>query len=128
MQAPTIPPIHVTVVAPEHPWYAQWDFWISGGTLLVAMLTGWYAYETRRLRKGSDKAMAELSKHAENAATGSRQSAAAAERSAIALTEQVQHTAAALNIAERSTKAAEQSAEATKSLAEIGQRPVGQRF
>ena len=61
---PPIPPIHVTVVAPEHLWYMQWDFWLSVFTLLLADATLWLVFETRRLRKGSDAAMANMVQHA----------------------------------------------------------------
>jgi len=70
MQLPSVPPIHVTVVAPEHAWYAQWDFWVSIGTLIVAAMTGWYAWETRKLRKGSDKAVAAAQQSADAAVRG----------------------------------------------------------
>jgi len=110
MQLPTVPPIHVTVVSPERPWYADWNLWVSIGTLIVAAMTGWYAYETRKLRKGSDKAMADLSKHAEHAATASKESAEAAKASAGALGIQAQNTVKALEVAERNATAAEKSA------------------
>jgi hypothetical protein len=105
MQLPPVRPIHVTVVAPEHPWYAQWDFWVSVGTLIVAAMTGWYAWETRRLRKGSDKAMGKLAKHAENAAAAAKESADAARKSAEALAAQAEDTKKALEIAQRNADA-----------------------
>jgi hypothetical protein len=80
-----LPPVQVSFVTPASPWYAQWDFWVSVGTLVVALMTGCYAWETRRPRKGSDRSMAALSRHAEAAAKVSQDSAAAAQRSAEAL-------------------------------------------
>ena len=79
---------------PELPFYEQWDFWVSIGTMLLAGVTAWLAIETRRIRRGSDEAMADMRKYASD-------SAAAATTSA---------------------KAAEQSADAAKSLVEIGNR------
>jgi len=69
------------------PWFLQWDLWVSVFTLLLAVGTIWLALETRGMRKGSDKAMAEMSSHAA-----------------------------------ASARAAEKSADATRALAEIGQR------
>src|SRR6185369_16600225 len=62
-------------------WYGQWDLWLSVGTMLLALMTAWLALETRRMRKGSDKALGELTKHADDAALSSQRSAAAAEES-----------------------------------------------
>src|SRR5579864_8692810 len=62
--------------------------------MLLAGVTAWLAIETRRIRRGSDEAMADMRKYASD-------SAAAATTSA---------------------KAAEQSADAAKSLVEVGNR------
>jgi hypothetical protein len=71
----------------DKPFYLLWDFWLSVFTLVLAVGTIWIALETRSMRKGSDKATAEMAKHAE-----------------------------------ASARAAEKSADATKALAETGQR------
>jgi hypothetical protein len=71
----------------DKPWYFQWDLWVSVFTLLLAVGTIWLALETRKMRKGSDKAMTEMAAHAA-----------------------------------ASARAAEKSADATRGLAEIGQR------
>jgi hypothetical protein len=81
-------------MAPEQVWYMQWDFWLSVFTLLLAGATLWLACETRRMRKGSDEAMANMVQHAS-------------------------HSAKAAGI---SADAAVKSAESTKILAEAGQR------
>ena len=69
---PPVPPIRVEFITPEPLWYAQWDFWVSVGTLILAAVTGWYAWETRRLRKGSDKAVAAAQQSADAAVRGVR--------------------------------------------------------
>ena len=58
LQAPTasIPPIVLPPI-PEGRFYAQWDFWVSLGTMLLAMVTAWLALETRRMRRGADRAL-----------------------------------------------------------------------
>ena len=40
--------------APESVFYTQWDFWVSIFTFALAVMTGWLALETRRLRKEAD--------------------------------------------------------------------------
>jgi hypothetical protein len=82
MQLAPVPPIHVTVVAPEHPWYAQWDFWVSVFTLFLVIATLLLVRQTRKVWQRSDLAIGELSKHAENAAASSKDSADAARKSA----------------------------------------------
>lgn len=39
----------------EKPWYSEADFWVAIGTVLLAAITGWLAYETRRLRQDGAK-------------------------------------------------------------------------
>lgn len=79
MQATLPAPINVTVSLPEHPFYAQWDFWLAAITLVLAGTTAWLALETRQMRIGSDRAMGELVKRAEEAGTASKRSADAAQ-------------------------------------------------
>lgn len=79
----------------ELPFYEQWDFWVSIGTLLLAGVTGWLAVETRRIRRGSDEAMADMRRYA----------------------------AVSADAATASAKAAEQSTAAAKALLEVGNRP-----
>jgi hypothetical protein len=57
------------------PWFLQWDLWVSVFTLLLAVGTIWLALETRGMRKGSDKAMAEMSSHAAASARAAEKSA-----------------------------------------------------
>jgi hypothetical protein len=116
---PSVPPIRVEFITPEPLWYAQWDFWVSVGTILLAMMTGWLALETRRMRRGSDKAMGELAKHAENAAAAAKESAEVAKKSAEALTSQTDVMASALKVAERSAIASEKSAAAADQSATL---------
>lgn len=82
MQAPAIPPIHVTVLAPEHPWYAQPEVWLTIFTLLLVIATFLLVLQTRNVWQRSDIAIGELTKQAQNAAASSRESADAAKRSA----------------------------------------------
>lgn len=117
-----VPPINVNVVARERGWYLQWDLWLSLITLALALVTSWLAWETRKMRQGSDKAIGELSKHAEDAASAAKESAMAAKASANALTVQAGHTANALEIAKRNAESADRLAEANEALAITGQR------
>jgi hypothetical protein len=81
-------------------WYSDWNFWVSAGTLAVAVTTAYYAWETRKLRQGNDRAL---------------------ETSRAAMEQQAEDTQRSLKVAETTAKAAEDSAEATKLLA-AGQR------
>lgn len=101
-------PLVVQMLAPEKLFYQEWDFWVSIGTMLLALATIWLALETRRMRRGSDKAMGELAKHAENAAKASL--------------EQAKDTRTALEIATRNAAASERLAEANETLAISGYR------
>jgi hypothetical protein len=69
MQLPPVPPINVTVVAPEHPWYAQPDFWLTVFTLLLVVATMLLVWQTRKVWQRSDLAIGALSRQAEIAAT-----------------------------------------------------------
>lgn len=71
------PPIPQIVVLMETAWYLQWDFWLSAVTFLLALGTLWVALETRLMRRGSDRAMAEMTKHAASSAHAAATSAAA---------------------------------------------------
>jgi hypothetical protein len=108
IQTPALPPIIVNVLSPEKHFYQEWDFWVSVGTMALAIATIWLAMETRRMRRGSDKAMGELAKHAEHAANAS--------------IEQAKETGAALDVAKRNADASERLAEANEALAISGQR------
>lgn len=52
-----IPPI-ILPPPPDVPFYLHGDFWVSVGTMMLAAITGWLAWETRRLRTGADQALA----------------------------------------------------------------------
>ena len=60
----------------------QWDFWLSVFTLLLAVATLWLVFETRRMRKGGDAAMANMLQHASDSARAAGISADAAVKSA----------------------------------------------
>jgi hypothetical protein len=60
----------------------QWDFWLSVFTLLLAVATLWLVFETRRMRKGGDAAMANMLQHASDSAKAAGISADAAVKSA----------------------------------------------
>src|SRR5689334_17890141 len=51
-------------------WYSQWDFWVSGFTLLLVIATVWLAIETRTMRKDSIKAIEASTESAKSASRG----------------------------------------------------------
>lgn len=57
IQPPGVPPIVVHWFVPEPIFYREWDFWLSVATMLLALITGWLAWETRGLRQDSAKAI-----------------------------------------------------------------------
>src|SRR5713101_442336 len=71
LQPPPIPPIVVHWLMPEKLFYQEWDFWVTVGTLLLAVATVWLAFETRGLRKDSIKSI----KASEQTATAAAESA-----------------------------------------------------
>ena len=78
------PPEHVRIVfmpAIEKPFYTEADFWVAIGTVLLACITAWLAWETRELRRDG----------AEGVKAAGR-SAAAAEKSAAIAREAMQRT------------------------------------
>jgi hypothetical protein len=70
IQLPHVPPIIVHWLMEEKPFYEAWDFWVSIGTLALAGVTFWLAWETRRMREDSKKAI-EASHKSADAATAS---------------------------------------------------------
>ena len=97
-----MPPVHVELITPHVIWYLDWNFWVSFCTFALAVTTGYYAWETRRLRQGNDRAL---------------------ETTRAALRQQTEDTKRSLELAEMNAKAAAEGASATKQLTEIGQRP-----
>ena len=75
--------------------YMHADLWLAALTFLLVAVTFWLAYETRRMRRGSDEAMREMNRHAQESSEAAIESARAAQLLAIS----------------------------TKALAEVGQRP-----
>jgi hypothetical protein len=71
------PPLPLVRVVMESIWYMQWDFWVSAFTLALVLATLFLAWETRKMRRGSDAAMAEMLKHAETSANAAMASAKA---------------------------------------------------
>jgi hypothetical protein len=60
-----MPPIHViAMAAAERLWYAQWDFWVALCTGLLAVATGYLAWETRGLRSDSAGAIVAAERNA----------------------------------------------------------------
>ena len=59
----------------DKPWYFEWDLWVSVFTLLLVAVTTWLVLETRIMRKGSDKTMAEMATYAAAAARAAEKSA-----------------------------------------------------
>jgi hypothetical protein len=58
LQAP-VAAIHLTSPNPsEPPWFLEWDFWVSVFTLALSAITGWLAWETRKLRKDGGESIA----------------------------------------------------------------------
>jgi hypothetical protein len=78
---PSISPVVVQWLAPEKSFYQEWDFWVSFGTLLLAFITAWLAWETRGLRKDSAKAIGASEETARSAAASAAIAQAAMERS-----------------------------------------------
>ena len=64
------PPPHTNVVimpSVEKPWYSEADFWVAIGTILLASITAWLAYETRTLRRDGAKGVRAAIKSARSA-------------------------------------------------------------
>lgn len=61
----------------EPVWYLQWDLWVGIWTFALSAFTAWVAFETRKMRKGSDQAMSIMAKHAAESAQAAIVSAAA---------------------------------------------------
>src|SRR5437868_6574775 len=88
-----LPPMHVEFITPSTPLLLDWNFWVSCGTLAVALTTAYYAWETRKLRKANDRAIALNTE---------------------AMKQQAEDTRRALDIASQTANAAQQSAEASR--------------
>jgi hypothetical protein len=78
---PSIPAVVVQWLTPDKSFYQEWDFWVSFGTLLLAFITGWLAWETRGLRQDSAKAIAASEETARSATASAAIAQAAMERS-----------------------------------------------
>jgi hypothetical protein len=60
----SVPMVHPVVVPMESVWYLQGDFLVSICTLMLAILTSWLAWETRKMRKGNDEIMGKMVEYA----------------------------------------------------------------
>lgn len=116
------PPIYIPQVVlpapPEMPFYGQWDFWVSVGTMILATVTAWLAVETRRMRRGADRAldvtqnaMKAQAEDTRNSLGVAERNAEAALRNAMANQEQAADMRRSLEIAKRTADAAMMSAE-----------------
>ena len=81
IQPPPPLPIHVYLMnQPEAPWYLRPDWWVAGGTILLAIVTGMLAWYTYRLFAAAKEAREDSLKSlvaAEKTADASYQSAEA---------------------------------------------------
>jgi hypothetical protein len=58
----------VTSPNPSEPrWYLEWDFWVSVFTLALSVITGWLAWETRKLRQDGGESIAAAKQSADAA-------------------------------------------------------------
>jgi hypothetical protein len=84
---PPLPPLQVTFVTAATPFWAYWDFWVSFFTLGLVLLTGWLAYETRRMRLSSDRISRSILENAQRSLAVSEENARAAMASVAVSTE-----------------------------------------